>query len=86
MTQAERDKRIVAAVSKAFGAALQRLRDELHAKQSQFRYLGVFDRERSYALGNFVTHKGGMWHANRATNGELPGDGSDAWTLCVKGH
>jgi hypothetical protein len=87
MTLAElqkREKLLTAAITKAFNAALKRLRDELHAEKSQFKYLGTFNRERSYVLGNFVTHKGGMWHCNRVTQGELPGDGSDAWTLAVK--
>jgi len=89
MTLAEiqkREKALVASLSKAFGKVLRELRAELLSNQSELRYLGIFDRERGYKLGNFVTHSGSMWHANRATNGEVPGDGSDAWTLCVKGR
>lgn len=46
-------------------------------------YRGVFDRDASYKSGDFVTHKGSVWHCNAATDGDAPGS-SDAWTLAVK--
>lgn len=46
-------------------------------------YRGVFDRDASYKSGDFVTHKGSVWHCNAATDGDAPG-ASDAWTLAVK--
>jgi hypothetical protein len=82
---ADRDKRLVAAISKSFGEALRRLRDQIRGEQSQLRYLGVWKDNAEYQCGNFVTFKGGLWHCNvRGTRGAKPGDGSDAWTLAVK--
>ena len=45
-------------------------------------YRGVW-RQATYDKGDTVTWAGSMWHANDTTN-EKPGDGSKAWTLCVK--
>jgi hypothetical protein len=45
-------------------------------------YRGVW-RQDEYAKGDTVTWAGAMWHANDTTT-EKPGDGSKAWTLCVK--
>ena len=87
MTLAEiqkREKALAASISKAFAAALRNLRDELRNEKSELRYLGVFEQQRSYKHGNFVTYRGGLWHANKDTQGAVPGDGSDAWTLAVK--
>ena len=56
--------------------------DALERKQKDFRYRGVFSGAVHYAEGNFVTHHGSLWHANRATKA-LPGS-TDDWTLAVK--
>ena len=45
-------------------------------------YRGVW-RQDTYEAGDTVTWAGSMWHCNGTTN-EKPGDGSKAWTLCVK--
>lgn len=47
-------------------------------------YAGVFDEERSYRKGEFVTDGGSLWHCNaETTTGEKPGK-SEVWTLAVK--
>ncbi|WP_158007866.1 hypothetical protein [Methyloceanibacter marginalis] len=46
-------------------------------------YQGTWDRERSYSAGQFVTHKGGLWHAEIDSQGCKPGDGA-LWKLAVK--
>jgi len=47
------------------------------------RYVGVYQDGKSYATGDVVTWAGSTWNANEATSSK-PGDGSKAWTLCVK--
>jgi hypothetical protein len=54
----------------------------LEARKSLF-YAGVWEADESYEEGDFVTDRGSLWHANRATSAR-PGDGSGAWTLAVK--
>lgn len=46
-------------------------------------YRGVWQAGKSYERGDMATWAGSMWHCNEATS-EKPGDGSKAWTLCVK--
>lgn len=65
--------------------ALEKRVDALESKLAEvsiMKYLGVHENGRVYERGEFVSHAGGMWHANRA-NKQRPGDG-DAWTLAVK--
>ncbi len=45
-------------------------------------YRGVHQRSDDYQRGNFVTHKGSIWHCNSATR-DVPGE-SSAWTLAAK--
>jgi integrin beta 3 len=45
-------------------------------------YRGVWQAGK-YDAGDTVTWAGSMWHCNGATS-DKPGDGSKAWTLCVK--
>src|SRR5688500_13701250 len=86
----KREQQLVAAVTKAFSTALRNLRDELRAEQGEFKYCGVWEAGKRYKLGNFVTFRGGLWHANRDTKGgsedraERPGDDSGAFQLAVK--
>jgi hypothetical protein len=47
------------------------------------RYQGVYHEGQTYSLGDLVTWGGSTWHANEATASK-PGDGTKAWTLCVK--
>ncbi|MEP9347873.1 hypothetical protein [Xanthobacter sp. KR7-225] len=47
------------------------------------KYSGVWQRKDAYARGAFVTHRGGLWHANTDTAGVEPGKTRD-WTLAVK--
>lgn len=49
----------------------------------QLAYMGVFDAEKQYQKGDFVTHGGSMWHCNEASN-DKPDESGGAWTLCVK--
>ncbi len=45
-------------------------------------YRGVW-RQGTYERGELATWAGSVWHCNETTT-EKPGDGSKAWTLCVK--
>jgi integrin beta 3 len=45
-------------------------------------YRGVW-RQATYEPGDVLTWAGAMWHCNETTS-EKPGEGSKAWTLCVK--
>lgn len=47
------------------------------------RYQGVFIEGKLYAEGDVVTWAGSTWNANEDTTTK-PGEGSKAWTLCVK--
>jgi hypothetical protein len=69
-------------VTKRLGPLLARIA-ELESRTANFRYCGVFRQGDSYALGNFVTHDGSVWHANRDTD-ETPGTPGGAWQLAVK--
>jgi len=56
---------------------------ELEARP-ELKYLGVWNAQKQYAMGNLVTFRGSMWHCNSQTHG-LPGPGECShWTLCVK--
>ncbi len=44
-------------------------------------YLGTHQAGRTYLRGQFVTHDGSLWHANRETSTKPPGGD---WTLAVK--
>jgi integrin beta 3 len=46
-------------------------------------YRGVWTEGQEYDLGDTVSHGGSLWHANEATK-DRPGNGSAAWTMCVK--
>jgi hypothetical protein len=48
------------------------------------RYCGTFVKGATYERGDVVTWGGSMWHANGPIGLEIPVDGSNAWTLCVK--
>lgn len=48
----------------------------------QLRYAGVWTADRTYAVGNVVTHSGSAWHCNAETT-DRPG-ASPCWTLMVK--
>ena len=50
----------------------------------QMKYVGVWNQEKVYGAANCVTDGGSMFHAQRASVGERPGSGSDAWVLVVK--
>jgi len=63
-------------------AALEQRIAALEAKPAVLRYMGPFEQGREYVQGEFVTHRGSLWHANERTNVK-PGDGA-AWTLAVK--
>jgi hypothetical protein len=47
------------------------------------KYLGVWDLERTYFVGDFVTDDGSLWHCDKACTGVRPGDGV-CWVLAVK--
>ena len=49
-------------------------------------YRGVYSASSAYVRGNFVTHKGSMWHCDGPCLGITPGEGLGigAWRLAVK--
>ena len=53
------------------------------AQKSPIKYLGVHRLGATYSEGSLVTRDGSMFHANKTTT-EMPGDGCQDWTLCVK--
>ena len=53
-------------------------------ESGSLKYCGVFDHERDYTQGQFVTHDGSLWHANIGSKGVTPGTAPLSWTLAVK--
>ena len=53
------------------------------SRQGSLRYVGIWDAQQQYNLGDVATHDGSMWHANVSTRAR-PGAAGGAWTLCVK--
>jgi integrin beta 3 len=47
------------------------------------RYQGVYNEGQKYTAGDVVTWAGSTWHCAEPTTTK-PGEGSKAWTLCVK--
>lgn len=47
-----------------------------------FSYSGVFEDGCNYRRGEFVSHRGSLWHRNFET-ASRPGEDA-SWTLCVK--
>ena len=58
--------------------------ETLERQSSQMRYAGVWSEKRNYSQGEFVTHSGSMWHADRRSVGSKPGTDAGNWTLAVK--
>jgi hypothetical protein len=52
----------------------------------QLRYCGVFDHEKSYAVGSLTTHKGGLWHCNASVGPGITPGTSKHWQLTGKTH
>lgn len=52
-------------------------------QQPTMKYLGVWNLERTYFIGDFVTDDGSLWHCDKACTGVRPGDGV-CWVLAVK--
>ncbi len=73
-------------------AAALRLRDERFAAiearvaalaaEKGIAYRGVWESGETYEPGDYVTDKGGLWHANETTRSRPGTDGS--WQLAVK--
>src|SRR5262245_47171241 len=63
-------------------AALESRLNLLEARTENFEYVGIFQDDREYLVGNFCTSKGAIWRCNRNTR-QRPGDGND-WTLACK--
>jgi hypothetical protein len=70
------------AVGRAECDALRKRIEELEARPT-VKYCGVWSPDEQYVEGNLATHRGSVWHCNRATRA-VPGDGSGDWVLCVK--
>ena len=52
-------------------------------QKSPIKYMGVHKEGATYSEGSLVTLHGSLFHANKTTR-ELPGEGCEDWTLCVK--
>ena len=63
-------------------AVLQKRVAELEARPAM-KYEGVWDAEKVYRVGDFVTDGGSLWHCSDTNIGVRPGS-SDAWRLAVK--
>jgi hypothetical protein len=68
-------------ISEAVAPLAQRIA-ELEARGS-LKYCGVWSPEKSYAIGDFCTDHGSMWHCRVANCGSRPGS-SDDWQLAVQ--
>jgi hypothetical protein len=71
----------VGMVLDAYKALTQRLR-ELEARPVP-KYVGVWDHQKVYQRGDFVTRSGCLWHCWETHCGVEPGS-SDTWQLAVK--
>jgi hypothetical protein len=71
-----------AEVTKGLIEPLKERIDALEQQQKNFRYRGTWSNGKGYEKGNFVSHAGGLWHANESTS-DKPGQ-SNSWTLAVK--
>jgi hypothetical protein len=69
-------------VAAALAPLLKRI-DELEARPQVMKYQGVWDSEKVYANGDFVTDDGSLWHCSDVCRGVRPGSGT-AWQLAVK--
>jgi hypothetical protein len=56
---------------------------EIDCANCQLRYMGVWNADQYYVLGNFVTHAGSLWHCNVQQTMARPGHSKD-WQLAVK--
>jgi hypothetical protein len=93
MTMNARDEAMMAAIGTVLTEEVEPLRkrveqlerklDELEFKQGQFHYCGTWSADQVYFEGNFCTHDGSLWHANRQTT-QQPGNGSPDFTLVAK--
>jgi hypothetical protein len=71
-------------IAEGMADTLQALRVKIRQLEAapRFKYCGVYKSGTQYSVGNFATHAGSLWHANKATQ-DRPGT-SSAWTLAVK--
>jgi hypothetical protein len=63
-------------------AKVERRLAEAESKGFRIPYRGTWKAATEYQAGAFVTHAGGLWHANEDTD-TRPGSGPH-WTLAVK--
>ena len=57
-------------IARAMAQIVKPLREriaELETRMQEFRYAGVWRDGGEYHAGNFITHDGGLWHANETT-------------------
>ena len=45
---------------------------------------GVWSEARQYTAGQFCTHDGALWHADKPSQGVKPGTSAGIWRLAVK--
>lgn len=69
-------------VARRLGPLEERIR-ALEAQTKAMTYQGTYSGGRMYHKGNFCTHNGSIWHANKDTQ-DKPGASND-WTLAAKG-
>ncbi|MBX3601077.1 MAG: hypothetical protein KF863_10660 [Rubrivivax sp.] len=71
------------AIEKWLSPTVRGLEARIEALEAdRLRYCGPIESGRAYVRGEVVTHRGSMWHCERATTSAPPGDD---WVLCVKG-
>jgi hypothetical protein len=75
------------------GRAFKEMRDHFEARINNLeaqleearavKYCGVWNSNKQYTKGQFVTHAGSVWHANVNTTAK-PSESHIDWTLAVK--
>ena len=57
--------------------------EQVRKELSAIKYRGVWRAGIAYARGDFCTHEGSMWHADR-DQPDKPGNPKSGWTLAIK--
>ena len=83
-----REAVIVEGLLAATADVLRRMKDDFDRKLAELEqhkgiaYRGIYSAEETYSEGDYVTHAGGLWHANETTRSRPGSDQS--FQLCVK--
>jgi len=66
-----------------FNDVFRRLQALETRQGTPFTYEGVFDPDKAYSRGHFLTYEGSLWHCNCPSKGVVPGKGPN-FQLAVK--